>query len=35
MCHKGGIKGLVWKVFTKIYDYFGIEIDDCKCGDEH
>ena len=35
MCHKGGIKGLVWKVFTKIYDYFGIEMDDCKCGDEH
>ena len=34
MCHKGGIRGFIWKIFDKLYDYFGIETV-CECGDEH
>ena len=34
MCHAGGIRGFIWKIFDKLYDYFGIETV-CECGDEH
>lgn len=35
MCHADGVRGLIWKVFTKVYDFFGIELGTCKCGEEH
>ena len=34
MCHKGGIHAIVWGIFEKIYDFFGIETE-CKCGEKH
>ena len=34
MCHAGGIRGFIWKIFEKLYDRFGI-VTVCECGDEH
>ena len=34
MCHKGGVYAIIWDVFDKIYDYFGIETE-CDCGEKH